>query len=389
MKHIQASIFLTAAVIAAAVLPVPCHGQETYSYTVLEDGTVSLICEDHSIVRAEIPAELDGYLVTELGEGCFSDCEALEEVVIPESVTTIQSYVFQNCVMLGEVSIPASVNKIEDFVFDGCYSLENILVEDGNPVYKDDGGVLLKMGNPYTLLRYPPAKNVTSYSVPEECNTLAPWSFTDCVHLERIKLNNVGAIGADAFMGATNLRSVTLPENMKELIGASFANCRELQSVELPKNLETIGDRCFYGCISLEELTMPDTVKEIGEMAFFGCVDLKELTLPKSLRTIGEYGIGYSVDDNGDPVVIPDVNLKVYFGSNAYKYAKKQGIPFYADMPASMVMLILLGVLMVVLLFVGVYVEFSRKQQEKYAEEQRERQRRSAERKARRQKRKR
>lgn len=388
MKRIQASSILTAAVLAAAVLPVQGHAQETYSYTVLANGTISLVCEDASIVRAEIPEEIDGYVVTELGEGCFSDCTYLEEVIIPDSVTTIQSYVFQNCMMLEEISIPASVEKIDDFVFEGCYGLERITVDEDNTVYLDDDGVLYKTGNPYTLLRYPPARTQTSYSVLAECNTLAPWSFTDCAALEEISLNNVQAIGADAFMGDASLRSISLPDNMTELIGAAFANCRELKSVELPDKLETIGDRCFYGCISLAELTLPESVTDIGEMAFFGCVDLKELTLSKKLKHIGEYGIGYSVDSSGEPEVIADAVFKVDFGSNAYKYVKKNGIPFQAELPKGLIPTILLGILMVIMLFVGVYVESNRQKQKKLEEEQLERQRRSAERRARKKNRK-
>lgn len=377
-----------AAVCAAAMLPVPCRAQETYTYTLLEDGTISLICEDKAITNAEIPSELDGYTVTELAEGCFSDCTGLETVTIPDTITTIQSYVFQNCTKLREVTIPASVTMIDEFVFEGCVDLTEIRVDKENTAYYDTDGVLFSRGLSGTLMRYPASRIGESYIVPSTCKTLSPWSFTDCQNLETINLSNVNAIGADAFLGASKLQSVEIPDGVRELIGAAFANCKELKSVKLPPKLESIGDRCFFGCISLTEITLPSSLKSIGEMAFYGCVWLTEMEIPSSVETIGEYGIGYSVDSNGDPAKIYGMKLEVDFGSEGYRYAKKNDIAFHAEISQAIVILILVGVIMVMLLLIGVSVEMNKRKQAKLAEEARRREQRRAERSARKKRRK-
>lgn len=371
MKVLKKVSFWMTAVCAAAVMPVPCHAEETYSYTKLDDGTISLYCENKSIMHADIPSELDGYTVSHLAEGCFSDCSWLETVTIPDTVTSIQSYAFQNCIMLEEITIPEGVRMVDDFVFEGCLSLTDIFVEEGNTTYYDTDGVLFKNASSATLMRYPAAKEAGGYTIPTGCDTLAPWSFTDCKYLRNVRLSDVKAIGADAFMGCERLKNVEMSNHITELIGASFANCSELKSVTLPSKLESIGDRCFYGCVSLHEINIPDTLVSIGEMAFFGCVELEEMNLPPSLKTIGKYGIGYSVDDDGEPVVISELKLEVPFGSKSYRYAKDNGLNFHSEAPQNLMITLMIIIFMTVLFFIGFAVESERKKKEMLAEEAR------------------
>lgn len=360
-----------AAALCLAALPMPCAAAETYSYTVLDDGTAALKCEDHAIIHAEIPAEIDGFTVTELAEGCFSGCTGLETVTIPDSVTTIQSYVFQDCTMLETVEIPASVTLLEDFIFEGCHSLTEISVDEANENYFDEDGILFKSGLSWTLMRYPAAKEEISYTTPQSCGTIAPWSFTDCKNLKTIDMPDVEAIGADAFMGCKKLRSVTIADPVRELIGASFANCTSLEKVKLPKRLRTIGDRCFFGCTELEDINFPEDLESIGEQAFYACVSLKEIVLPASLRTIGEYGLGYSINEDGDPIQIPDVVFNVPFNSAGYRYARENSFSYKSEAPQSLIIMILVGIFMIVILCFGVNAELKNRRREKAAEAER------------------
>ena len=360
-----------AAVICLTAVPLSCAAAEPYSYTVLEDGTASLMCEDKSLANADIPAELDGYIVTELAEGCFDGCSLLETVTIPDTVTSIRSYAFQGCVMLETADIPASVTLIEDFVFEGCTALTEIRVDEDNTVYYDDDGILFKDGLSCTLMRYPAAKKGSSYTSPENCGTVSPWSFTDCYYLRSVNLPQVEAIGADAFMGCSKLRKVTLSDSVRELIGASFAHCTSLESVTMPKRLETIGDRCFFGCTELTGITFPDKLESIGEQAFYACVSMTEVTLPTSLKEIGEYAIGYSIDEDGNPAKIPDMKFEVAFGSDGYDYVREQGFSYHAEVPQSFVFLILVGIFMIIVMCIGINLELRRRKAEKIAEAER------------------
>ncbi len=360
---------LTAAFLAA--LPMPCRAAEPFSYTVLDDGTAALECKDPGIAHAEIPETIDGYTVTELAANCFDGCGALETVTIPDSVTTIRSYAFQNCSMLQTVTIPDSVEKIEDFVFEGCLSLAEIRVEDGNQHYYDEDGVLFKDGLSKTLVRYPAAKEATSYDTPEQCGTVSPWAFTGCRYLTNLNFTKASAIGADVCMNCSKLRRVTICDDVTELIGAGFAYCTDLRKIELPDRLRSIGDRCFFGCTELENITFSDELSSVGSQAFYACVSLKEIRLPKTLRSIGEESFGYSVNDSGVSTKIPGVTFEVDFGSEAYQYAREHGFAYKSEAPQSLILIIVVGVVLVILMGFGLSIELKRRKAEKKAEQER------------------
>ena len=55
---------------------------------------------DKSITTANILSEVDGCAVTIIGGGAFFECDALESVTIPNSVTQISSCAFYGCTSL-------------------------------------------------------------------------------------------------------------------------------------------------------------------------------------------------------------------------------------------------------------------------------------------------
>lgn len=361
------------AALAAAVLCLLLPGLSVqaadglFTAAELDDGTVSIVCSDKSVLHAEIPAEIDGRPVSELGEGCFDGCSSLETVSIPDTVTAIRNYAFQGCSMLDTVEIPASVVEIGDFVFEGCTSLAEIVTDTDNREYLSEDGILFTKEQD-TLLRFPAAAKITDYTLPESCVTVAPWAFTQCRYLEHVELPEVIAMGADAFMGCTALESVVLSDSITELIGATFANCTGLVDVELPSHLASLGDKCFFGCVHLYGVKFPDTLKSIGEQAYFGCIAIQEMTLPAGVKKIGEQGIGYSLDSDQKPVVIPDLHVNVTFGTAAHKYVKANKIPYTATISRNTAMLVLISGILLLLLAVGIVVEVKRRKLQKAEE---------------------
>lgn len=376
---------ITAAVMGAVCMLVPLqtHAAESYTAVDLGDGTVAVKCSDPSVIHAEIPAELDGKPVTGLADHCFDGCSSLESVILPEGILSIGEYAFQGCVLLDTIEIPASVDMIDNFVFEGCYSLKSISVAEENTHYISPQGVLYT-ADQTTLLRYPAAKEDTAYVVSDNCYTISPWGFTDCVNLKKIEMSSVTAIGADCFMGCTSLKTANLSRGITDLNGAAFAKCQNLQEVTLPPNLESIGDRCFFGCAALEKLTLPENLKSIGEMSFYGCTGLTFLYVPESVTSIGEHGIGYSVSEDAATVRIPGFRMETTVGSHAAKYASENGIECHLMLSRSKVVLFLVLAVLAALAIIALVVnirtrrEKARAEQERLAEE--EKQKRLAER---------
>ncbi len=364
MKLWKYAACLIATALAAAGLSIPAAAQETFSYTILDDGTAAVTCNDTAVTDVQIPAEIDGYPVSALAEDCFKDCTALKNVTFPETLTSISDYGFHNCTSLESVVIPAQIEQIGSFVFEGCTALTEIQVNEENPSYCTVDGVLFDEAMTQ-LIRYPAAKSDENYHIPDACTSIAPWSFTDCVNLRQVGMTNVTAIGADAFFCAASLESAVLSEGIQELIGPTFAYCTSLRSIVLPSTLRVIGENCFYGCVSLQNARLPDGLQQIGEMAFYGCVEIKEMTVPASVRSIGSMGIGYSVDpETNENAVIEGFRIKTVSGSKAYSYARRNKIDYYAPLTRTATIIILIGVLALVTLAVSVYIVYRNRQKQ-------------------------
>ena len=91
-----------------------------FDLTKLSDGTYEVSAYNKTEVSVNIPSEFNGTPITKIGEACFKDNNNIQDVVIPEGVTSIGSLAFMNCRYLFlKVRIPASVTSIGTYAFYG------------------------------------------------------------------------------------------------------------------------------------------------------------------------------------------------------------------------------------------------------------------------------
>ena len=121
------------------------------------------------------------------------------------------------------------------------------------------------------------------------------------------KVCKVTSVGDCAFLGCTNLVSVTVPEGVVEIGNNAFQDCSSLISFQSPRTTK-MGENVFDGCNRLESLTfnsssikssefkghpnlkevvLGDNVMEIGESAFMECDSLVSITISSSVTKIG------------------------------------------------------------------------------------------------------
>ncbi len=62
-------------------------------------------CEN--LERVDLP-----YTITEIGRGAFSDCSKLTKIVLPENVEIIRDFAFAHCPNLSSINIPEKVDEI-------------------------------------------------------------------------------------------------------------------------------------------------------------------------------------------------------------------------------------------------------------------------------------
>lgn len=130
--------------------------------------------------------------------------------------------------------------------------------------------------------------------------------------------SKVTAIGAGAFSGNTNVRSISIPSSVTQIGQEAFSDCTSLSSVSMPSSLESIGIGAFYGCTSLSSVSVPNGTKTISDEAFAQCSSLKTITIPSSVTTIA--GDAFSGCDS--------LNIRCNDGSAAHSFAVENGIPY-------------------------------------------------------------
>lgn len=75
-----------------------------------------------------VPEYVGGEQVTNIGPGCFKDCDMLTTILLPESVTAISPMAFSGCSKLRGLYLHDGVESIGQDAFAGCIGLEAIYI---------------------------------------------------------------------------------------------------------------------------------------------------------------------------------------------------------------------------------------------------------------------
>jgi hypothetical protein len=76
------------------------------------------------LMRVDLP-NIDIYTIAEC---LFMNCESLQGITLPSSITKIKPWAFCQCKSLKKIVIPELVSQIEKSAFGGCSSLDNVHV---------------------------------------------------------------------------------------------------------------------------------------------------------------------------------------------------------------------------------------------------------------------
>ncbi len=147
------------------------------SYTVAGIGT----CKDKKII---VPPLYRGLPVTKIADLAFAECSA-EEIVLPDTITSIGVDVFR-----------------------GCKSLQTIEVVQNNGQYVSLDGVLFNK-DMTVLLAYPEGKRDTEYTLPEGVQVIDYRGFYDCDWLVSLHIPaSVHGIGREALYHCDKLQAL-------------------------------------------------------------------------------------------------------------------------------------------------------------------------------------
>lgn len=294
--------------------------------------------------------------VTEIRNGAFFNCKNLTEIVLPKSVKTIGKSAFGDCPVLAKADL-GGAETIGETVFEDCPALTSITIsgdcklvsgdepfltyntlteinvtEGGNGSYCSVDGVLYDKAMT-TLLAYPASNPRKSFKVPDQVKGIENSAFAYSNYLEEIDLSNVEKIGVYAFEESKALRKVKMSKELREL-----------------------GADAFYGCMELKSLRFYDKIEKIGNYSFGFCYEDASNMLDED----------YDGEDPGD-VLIKDFKIYADKDSIPYQYAEDFGIKAVSgtieigDHNVSKIFLIVMGVLLAAVIVLVIALSASKK----------------------------
>ena len=228
-----------------------------------------------------------------IGDYAFSNCNNLQEVTMPQTITRIGHDAFNRCSKMVSADIPSGVTEIDYQAFYGCSSLTSFVIPDG---------VTFITYNAFT------GTGITSivpagYEKGEKCGVIP---------------ESVTKIATQALL-CHNLVSVILPAGVQELVGNPFVGCNALQILEvedgskfyhaegnciietatntvsvgcnksiIPSYAKHIGENAFCN-LNFVEFEVPEGIISVEKSAFNNSFYLEEVTLPSTLENLSEY----------------------------------------------------------------------------------------------------
>ena len=262
-----------------------------YTY-VIENGEITITGYSGTASELVIPAEIDGYPVTAIGESAFSYNNELLSVIIPDSVTTLGRGAFVFCENLESVTIGNGVTCINEWTFENCGYLKSITLSSG--VTRIEEGAFHSTG--LKTISIPGSVTYIGNRVFEYCSSLTDIYYDGTMaewNMISIGYDNTGLYNATIhYIEASEERNYTYYiENDQVTITGYYGTQTDLVIPEVIAGcpVTCIGEQTFCGNGRIVNVTIPSSVSKICGYAFNECSSLKEVTIPDSVQSIGGY----------------------------------------------------------------------------------------------------
>ncbi len=258
----------------------------TIEQVILPDGITSIgdyaFFNHRQLTTISLPSSL-----TRIGMYAFAR-NAFSYIAIPDAVAYIGDYAFAYATNISSIDLPKNLSYLGTDVFINCSALKTVNYNAVNCQLPDN----YDTGNPFYSVR----SQITSFNIG----------------------NEVQVLPAGLCYKMTNISSVTLPLSLTTLNGNAFYGCSKLSTIAIPKNMNYIGKDVFAACSKLtsvvwnaktcelagtsttntpfrsicEQITsfiIGDDVETLPIGCCFGMTKLTSVTIPAQLKAIGVY----------------------------------------------------------------------------------------------------
>lgn len=231
-----------------------------------------------SIQHIHIPESL-----ISIGKSTFWGCECLQKLTIPGSVISIGEAAFWGCDALRiKLSNNSSLKLINNLLIDSYGRLIWCCNDVDEVVIPNDVTSIAEFAFYYRM-------SLRSISIPNSVVSIGQCAFQGCKSLSYIHIpNSITNIEFSAFMECSSIKNIIIPNKIEVLTEQVFFGCSSLETIEIPNSVISIGDRAFKDCISLKYIDIPNSVITIGEFAFYGCKSLAKVNISNSAKYVGD-----------------------------------------------------------------------------------------------------
>lgn len=285
----------------------------------------------------EIPETVINVNGKGLGNGVFAGCSGFDgELTLPSGLTFIDYQTFLGCSgLIGELNIPDGVTSIGKEAFAGCINLgitREGLAEKLNTTTDELDTVMA--ADDFEMPEY------VDLHLPEELQTIGEGAFAECINFTGVLElpEKTKSIGKNAFNLCMGLRGdIVIPDNVTTIGEAAFSNCSGFTgNLLLGKSVSSVGKSAFAGCSKLGsdegtgDIVIPNTLKKIPEKMFAYCEKIKSV---KITRDIGTNNSTKLADIADDAFAQCDTYMKfrVFKNSTAYDWVKTKYPEYYED----------------------------------------------------------
>ena len=254
--------------------------------------------------------------------------DQIRRIVINEGITdVVAGSLMSNYIT--SISIPGTVVRIDQSSFVSCTGLTSISVNEANPYFYSEDGVLINK-NDKTLIVVPVGKS-GSFTIPETVEIIGPYAFNGCRQLTSLTISSSVKTIADYAFTSAGFASVSIPESVTKIAQGAFSSCENLTAITIPASVTEIGLTPFFNCDNLTAITVdannpvytskdgvlfnkdmqllvsfpcgksgsyviPESVNSIDTCAFYDNTGLTSVTIPASVTTIGNFAFYYCIN---------------------------------------------------------------------------------------------
>ena len=200
-----------------------------------------------------------------IGDYMFCGCGNLQNIVLPQNVTSISNYAFKYCTALTSIVIPENVTSIGKYAFGNCEALTSIIIPNN----------VTSIGD-YAFFA---CGALTSIVIPENVTSIGEYAFQSCDALTSVTIFDLSAwckidfngffsspllYGAKLYLNDQLLTELTIPEDITKIKGYAFLGCSSIKKVNISDNVTSIGNYALYDCDALTSIVIPENVTSIG-----------------------------------------------------------------------------------------------------------------------------